>query len=244
MKDEIIIALIGAAFGAIITFITSLIIELYKQKRSEKIVKQKEQKEVFINRPEMALIDYKNYISRSGYGIKQTCDIDLFVAHIEGITTTGNEKNDVVYAHYRDEDFNSKDWCCVIYTLKNAGKTDISTLNVICNFKKDTCIFESENAQNWATNNILNYWYCHDKKIRVGETITIKFCYHKEHVIASQISAIMSIIMEYDNGRYWRQPLFAPEDKLYDSYQISYKSYRTDISVAEAEKCFKNPYLW
>lgn len=224
--------------------IFDLFFKLFKEKRKNKDSIRKENNDIFQNRPEMQIIDFKNYLSRTGYGVKKVCNIDIFVAHIDKATATGNEKNDVVYAHYLKEDFESKDWCCVIYTLQNAGKTDISSLNVICNYKKDTCIFESENAVKWAQDNLLNYWYCYDKKIRVGETVTIKFCYHKEHIITGMISSIMSIVMEDDNGRYWRQPLFAPEDKLYDSYQISYKSYRTDISVAEAEKCFKNPYLW
>lgn len=244
MGNEILIAVIGAAIGSFITFIFSFLLDKRKEKREDRLEARKERIAIFQNRPEMAVVDYKDYISRTGYGIKQTCDIDLFVAHIDNVTTTGNKKNDVVYAHYRDEDFESKDWCCVIYTLKNAGKTDISSLDIICNFKRDTCIFESENAKKWAADNLLNYWYCYDKKVRVGETVTIKFCYHKDHVITGPISAIMSIVMQDDNGRYWTQPLFAPLEKLYDSRQISYKEYRDDISTEIAEECFKRPYLW
>ena len=244
MKNEIIIALISAGISSIITYLTSLILEKRKEKREDRLEARKERIAIFQNRPEMAVVDYKDYISRTSYGIKQTCDIDLFVAHIDKVTATGNKKNDKVYAHYCEEDFESKDWCCAIYTLKNAGKTDISTLDIICNFKKDTCIFEIENAKKWASDNLLNYWHCYDKKIRVGETLTVKFCYHKDHIITGPISAIMSIVMHDDNGRHWTQPLFAPLDKLYDSRQISYKEYRDDIGTEIAEECFKRPYLW
>ena len=63
---------------------------------------------------------YEDYISRTGYGIKQKCDIELFVARIETVTISSDMKNGTVYAHYREQDFNKKDWCCVIYTLKNS----------------------------------------------------------------------------------------------------------------------------
>lgn len=117
-------------------------------------------------------------------------------------------------------------------------------MDIICNFKKDTCIFDCENAKKFASNHLLNYWYCHDKKIRVAETVTVKLCYHKERVLTGPISAIMSISMQDDNGRYWTQPLFAPLDKLYDSRQFSYKEYREEIRTDIAEECFKKPWLW
>lgn len=244
MKNEIIIAITSAFVGALITFLFTLLLDKHKERRDNELEARKERIDIFQNRPEMVIVDYKDYISRTGYGIKQKSDIELIVAHIEKITVTGNKKNDVVYAHYREDDFDSKDWCCVIYTFKNVGKTDISTLDIICNFKRDTCIFNSENAKKWASDNMLNYWYCYDKKIRVGETITVKFCYHNDRVIAGPVSAIMSIAMQDDNGRYWLQPLFAPLDKLYDSRQISYKEYCDNISSEIVEECFKKPWMW
>ena len=117
MDKEIIIAVVSAVIGSFITFIFSFLLDKRKEKREDRLEARKERIAIFQNRPEMAVVDYKDYISRTGYGIKQTCEIDLFVAHIDKVTATGNKKNDVVYAHYRDEDFESKDWCCVIYTL-------------------------------------------------------------------------------------------------------------------------------
>lgn len=244
MTNEIILAIVSAVLGGAITLVTSLILDWRKEKREEQIEARRERKEIIQKRPEMSIIEYKDYLAREGYGIKQKCDIELFVAKIEKVTTTGKRKRDLVYAHYRAEDFNPKEWCCVIYTFKNAGKTDISLLNIICNYKRDTCIFAVDSAKNFAMANVLNYNYCYDKKIRVGETITVKFCYHKDCVITGIISAIMSIGMEDDNCRYWTQPLFAPMDKVYDSRQISYKEYREEIRIDTAEECFKKPWLW
>lgn len=224
--------------------LTELIIEQCKEKRENRIEARKEQKEIFRTRPEMSIIDYKNYIARVGYGIKRKCDIELFVARIENITITGQMKQDVVYAHYRKEDFNLDEWCCVVYTFKNVGKTAASSLDIICNYQKYICIFPCDRAQYWVADNALNYWYCYDKKIRVGETITVKFCYHKDRIITGMISPIISVCMEDDNGRYWTQPLFAPTDKVYDSRLISYKEYREKINTHKAEECFKKPWLW
>ena len=78
----------------------------------------------------------------------------------------------------------------------------------------------------------------------IGDTVKVKFCYNKECVIGGMFSAIMSIIMEDDNGRYWSQPLFAPENKIYDSRLISYQEYRNQINTDIAEECFKKPWLW
>jgi len=244
MENEIIIALVGAIFGGVVTYITTLLLDKRKEKREDRIEARKERKLIFENRPEMEVVDYKDYIKRTGYGIKQKCDVEVFVAKIEKISITGKKKRDTVFAHYRDNIFNPADWCCVIYEFKNAGKTDVSTFNIVCNYQKDTCIFESDSAEHWAKDNLLNYWSCFDKKIRVGDTITVKFCYHKDCVIGSMISAIMSIIMEDDNGRYWTQPLFAPENKIYDSQLISYQEYRNQINTDIAEECFKKPWLW
>ena len=85
---------------------------------------------------------------------------------------------------------------------------------------------------------------CFDKKIRVGETITVKFCYHKERIINGTLSAIMSIGLEDCNGRHWMQPLFAPTEKIYDSRMVSYKDYISEVRVDAAIECFKNPMLW
>lgn len=244
MTNEIIIAIVSAVTGGIISLGTSLILEWRKEKREDQIESRKERKEIIQNRPEMSVVDYKDYVARVGYGIKQKCNIELLVVGIEKVTATGKKKKDVVYAHYREEDFNPEEWCCVIYTFKNAGKTDISSFDIICNYKKDVCIFPTNGAQHYEQANLLNYRYCYDKKIRIGETISVKFCYHKDRVITGNISAVMSIGMEDDNGRHWMQPLFTPIDKVYDSRQISYKEYRDEIQIATAEECFKKPWLW
>lgn len=131
MTNEIIIAIVSAVVGGIVTLLTTLILDRRKERREDRLEAKKIQREAFQNRPEMQIADFKDYIVRTGYGVKQKCDIELFVAHIDHVTVEDRKKKSVVYAHYNDEHLNANEWCCVIYVLKNAGKTDISTLHMI-----------------------------------------------------------------------------------------------------------------
>lgn len=139
---------------------------------------------------------------------------------------------------------NTDEWCCVIYSFKNVGKTNISVLDIICNYKRDTCIFPCAEAMKYAERNLLNYSYCYDRKIRIGDTTTVKICYHKDAIITGIFSAILSVGMRDDNGKYWTQPLFAPQNKVYDSRPISPKDYTEELRYDIAEECFRKPWLW
>lgn len=244
MTNEIIIAIISAVAGGIVTLLTTLVLDKRKEKREDRLEAKKLQREAFQNRPEMQIVDFKDYIVRTGYGVKQKCDIELFVAHIETVTVEGKKKRAIVHAHYKEEHLNPDEWCCVMYALKNSGKTDISTTDIIWHFQQSSCIFPASEARQWAEGNLLNYSYCYDKKIRVGESISLRICYHKDSVISGMFSAPVSFGMIDDNGRYWTQPLFAPQNKVYDSRAISPKEYIEQTRTILAEECFKKPWLW
>ena len=128
--------------------------------------------------------------------------------------------------------------------IKTGQLTDINSLEIVCTFMKDTCVFPAAKAKWYAENHLLNYSECYDRKIRVGSSITLKFCYHKDAIIAGPISAIIHIGIVDDNGRHWVQPLFAPENKIYESRSISAEEYAAEMDVRIAEKCFANPALW
>ena len=244
MTNEVIIAILSAVAGGIVTLLTTLVLDRRKEKRADRLEAKKLQREAFQTRPEMQIVEFKDYISRTGYGVKQKCDIELLVVRIDNVTVDGKRKNAVVNAHYKEEHLNPDEWCCVIYTLKNAGKTDISTMDIIWHFQQSSSIFPADAARRWAKGNLLNYSYCYDKKIRVGESVSLKICYHEDVIMPGMVSAPMSIGMIDDNGRYWTQPLFAPQDKVYDSRSISVKEYREQLRTDTAEECFKKPWLW
>ncbi len=244
MTNEIILAVISAVIGAIITLCTTLILERRKEKREDALQAKKLQSEAFQNRPEMQVIDFKDYISRTGYGVKQKADIELLVLPIQNVTIEGEKKRAVVNAHYDETLLNADEWCCVIYTLRNTGKTDISNVDIVWNHQRSACLFPIHSARQYTEGQLLNYSYCYDKKTRVNESITLKVCYHKESIVGGTFSAAMSIGMIDDNGLHWTQPLFAPENKVYDSRLILPKEYMDRIRTDLAEKCFKDPLLW
>ena len=231
--------MVEAILGAVVGSLTTGLINLVFEKRKDKKECEKTRKDIFEKRPELAIVEFKDYISRPGYGIKKKCDIDLFVAHIAGIDLEG-----AVSAIYHKEDCNQDEWSCVIYTLKNVGKTDISVLNVISKYKKDTCIFPSMYMEEFVTNGCINYSDCYDRKVRVGETVTLKLCYHQARILAPFLSADMVLGFQDSNGHYWQQPLFAPLDKLYDSYSVEPEEYARELRNDEAIECFQKPYLW
>lgn len=195
---------------------------------------------MFEKRPELKIIDYQNYLDYIGLGIDQKTDADVFVAKLENVEVF----DDYVDAIYNLEHFDRKKWCCVIYTFVNAGKTDISSLDIIVNFKQTSCLFNIENAKEFAKEKLLHYSCCIDKKVRVGESFSLKVCYYHNLIANSMFSASMSIGMVDSNDHFWEQPLFAPDEKIYDSYPIDRKKYSADIKSDVAEECFRKPYLW
>ena len=227
-----------------ITSIVSSLHDFRKDRKESSESKQNKREEVHHYRPEFDIVEYKDYLARPRYGTKKPCDIELFVASIQSVSVRGEKKAPVVDAYFKNEHLNPDEWCCVIYTLKNMGKTNINSLDIICNFMKDTCIFPAAKANWYAENHLLNYSECYDRKIRVGSSITLKFCYHKDAIIAGPYSAIIHIGIVDDNGRYWVQPLFAPENKIYESRAISAEEYAAEKDVCIAEWCFANPALW
>jgi len=125
------------------------------------------------------------------------------------------------------------------------GKTVVYGVDIISNYKKDTCIFNVKTVEERVIKSgILNYSELLDKRIAPNESFTLKLCYNKDKIITGFISAIFEIGMRDDNDTYWVQPFFAPEDKLYESRKISYQEYRDSILPDKAMECFQNPYLW
>ena len=244
MKEEIIIAAVSALIGGLVTYLFTILSDKRKEKREDRLEEKKQNREAFQNRPEMTIVEYKDYISRVGYGVKQPANIDVFVAHISKTSIVGDKRHSSVLTFYEDKSLNIDEWCCVLYTLKNTGKTDISTFYLFSNFQQTTCIFPSSEARQYADANMLNYSYCYDKKIHAGETVSVKICYHKECIVPGLFSAPMSIGMVDDNGKYWTQPLFSPQDRIYDSRRSSLAEFNEMIRTTTAEECFKKPWLW
>ena len=240
MTNELINAIISAITGAIAGGIITLFLEKRKERREEKKEKQNERKKIYEERPELQIIEYKEYLSRPGHKLKKECDINVFMTKIEKVSV----EDDIVTAHYNKEFFNEEEWCCVIYDFKNMGKTDIRCVSPICTYKKDTMLCSVNDAQMIFEHGLLNYSTLYDRKIRAGESFTMRVCYHKECIVAGMISSIMVMGIEDCNNRFWEQPLFAPNNKIYETCRIAYKEYKDDFFPDTAIECFKKPWLW
>lgn len=172
--------------------------------------------------------------------MKKECDINVFITRIENVSVEDRG----VIAHYNKEFFNKEEWCCVIYKFQNVGKTDISCISPICTYQKDTMLCDADNAQMILEKGFLDYSTMYDKKIRVGESFTMRICYHKDCIITGLFSSIMVMDIEDTNHRFWEQSLFAPENKIYDTYRITYKDYKDKCLADKAIECFKKQWLW
>lgn len=240
MPNEIIMIIISAVISAITSGFVTCLLDKRKERREDKIEQKKENQKIYEERPELQIIEYSEYIDCPGEELEKECDINVFMTRIEEVSV---EDGDVT-AHYNNKFFNEEEWCCVIYTFKNVGKTDVRGVSPICTYKKDTMLCDVASAKMILEHGTLNYSTMCDKKIRVGESFTMRICYHKDCIVRGMFSSILVMGIEDCNNRFWEQPLFAPYNKMYETYPTSYKRYRDDLLPDIAVECFKEPELW
>lgn len=233
------------AISGVSAFITIFIKNIFDRKKELQVEKKDilaKLEEERRNRPEFLITNMKDSFNRPGTCIDtHPCDLEIFVANIKKV----NVVEDMVFAEYDDSILDKKSWVCREYTLKNVGKTVIYESAVISNNKRSTCIFEDKYINERVVNTgILNYYALLDRRIAPGETFTLKLCYQKKEIIGGPFCAAFEVGMRDDNGTYWVQPFFAPEDKIYESTKIPYQEYREAIMPDQAIECFKKPYLW
>lgn len=227
MIEEIIIAIVSAAVGALISgFFT---VSIYKKKiiREDKENKKLEYKKMMENKPEFKITIFKNYIKMVGFGKNIKTDMEVFISQIIDIKTSYG----MVYFEYDKSDLDEKNWCYILYEFQNIGKTDVSYVDIISNYKRDVSVFDRKNIKFYINNNLANYWVNYDYKIRVGEKFTLKVCFHKDRIIFPNITSLVCIGFKDSNGNYWRQPFFIPYDKLYESYNLDSRKYIEECSV-------------
>lgn len=240
MQNELVNTLISAIAGAIAGGIVTLFLDMRKERREAKKEKQNKRKKIYEDRPELQITEYKEYLSHSGHKLKKECDINVFMTKMEKVTV----EDGIVTASYNKDFFDEEEWCCVIYDFKNVGKTDIRCISPICTYKKDTMLCNVANAHMILEHGLLSYSTMYDRKIRIGESFTMKVCYHKECIVSGMISSIMVIAIEDCNNRFWEQPLFAPTNKIYETHRISYEEFKKDFLPDAAIECFNKPWLW
>ena len=240
--EAIIASVLGGLVGGLFTFlgVWMTIHHENKKTRQEELKRQKEKEEqLFENRPRLEIMGYKKL---SKYSAAKKADISLLLCSIKDYK---NESRAMFY--YDPEVVEPEKWVSVEYALKNIGNTEISHMYFSTNLPKNTSLFGIDNEENEMCyeNNLLNYSVILDKSVKPKESIKLRVCYIDEEIILSNIgSAPITIWLIDEKNNWWSQPLFAPDNKIYNSSRSSHKEWKDYTDEAKAIECFENPMLW
>ena len=140
-----------------------------------------------------------------------------------------------------------ENWDCVEYTLRNTGHTEIDHIYFSTNLPENTSLFNVLNDENVMCydNHLINYSVILDKTIKPQQTFSVRVCYINDKIIVSNIgNASITIWMIDERENWWCQPLFTPENKIYNSTKTSHKEWKAYTDESKAIECFENPTLW
>ena len=240
--EAIIASVLGGLVSGLFTFLGVWLTIRHENKKvlQEELKRQKEKEEqLFENRPRLEIMGYKKLTK---YSPQKKTDASILLCSIK------EYKNEGRAMFYYDESIvNPENWVCVEYTLRNTGHTEIDHIYFSTNLPKNTALFDVLNEENVMCyeNNLLNYSVILEKTIKPQQIIKVKVCYSREDmVISSPISAPIAIWMVDEKKNWWSQPLFAPDNKIYNSTKASLQELKSDTSIETAIRCFDNPMLW
>ena len=240
--EAIIASVLGGLVGGLFTFlgVWMTIHHENKKTRQEELKRQKEKEEqLFENRPRLEIMGYKKL---SKYSAAKKADISLLLCSIKEYKNEGR-----AMFFYDESVITPENWVCVEYTLRNTGHTEIDHIYFSTNLPQNTALFNVLNKENVMCydNHFLNYSVIFEKTIKPQQTVSIKVCYISDKTVVSTIgSAPITIWMIDENKNWWSQPLFAPDNKIYNSSRSSHKEWKDYTDEAKAIECFENPMLW
>lgn len=239
--EAIITSVLGGLVSGLFTFLGVLLTIRHENKkaRQEELKRQKEkEEELFESRPRFEIIEYKEI---SKYSVSEDVDISVLLCDIKDYKIEGR-----AFFYYDPDVIETEKWVSAEYTLKNIGHTEISHMFFSTNLTRNTSLFGVENGDNEECykNNLLNYSVILDKAVKPKESIKLQVCYINEGVIASNVSATITIWMVDEKNNWWAQPLFAPYEEIYNSRKSSYKEWKDSTDESKAIKCFEDPRLW
>ncbi len=231
---EVVSAISGAIAGGIVSCVFSYFNDRRKERRADEKDAEKERQRRFENRPEFKIIKFQT-------GSKYT-EEDSREQRLQAVTAEFNPsiEEGLVYANFSAEELDKSEWVSVRYVLENVGKTDVSSISLICQDKRHFWLCDKYLADDLIKSRVLHYVAYFDNKVRVGETFEIEVFYNKNH----SYLPMLDIGMETPDVHFWKQPLFLAHNKVGDSGEIDYRDYLDAIKTEVAEECFKNPWLW
>lgn len=227
-------SIIGGLISGLFTFIgVKLTIGYDNKKKSEE-----ELRKAIEDRPRLELVSFKDIND-----LKEDKKIDLCALHIVIKKINTNEFGTRFFYDKSSTNFNNL--VSIEYTFRNVGKTEIDLVTLCTNFTKSTSLFDLERSNSYIAENMLNYKVDSSKRfIKSNDTITIRIFYNKNEVISGTLSAPISIYMLDIYGKYWEQPLFAPDKETDNSRLVSSREFRDNYDINTAEKCFRGELYW
>ena len=238
---EILASVLGGLVGGLFTFLGVLItifFERKKMKKEEERLQKEKEEEREKNRPRFEIIEHKEIQKYK----REDEDVCVLLCSIRNFENLGRPS-----FIYDEEIANEDKLVCAEYLLKNIGNTEIDHLFVSTNLPKDTSLFNVLNGENKLCykHKVLNYSVILDKSIKPQETIKVKICYVDNKIVESNMgNPTISFWMIDTDNCWWEQPLFSPDNKLYNSKKTSIKEWRSYTDVDVAIKCFIDPMLW
>lgn len=240
--EAIIASILGGLVGGLFTFlgVWMTIQHENKKTRQEDLKRQKEKEELlFENRPRLEIINYKKF---NKYSAQRKTDACVLLCSIKEYKNEGR-----AMFYYDESIIKPENWVCVEYILRNTGHTEIDHIYFSTNLPKNTALFNVLNEENIMCyeSRFLNYSVICEKTIKPQQTISVKVCYISDKIVISNMgSAPITIWMIDENRNWWLQPLFAPDNKTYNSTRTSHKEWKEYTSEEAAIECFENPMLW
>lgn len=230
-SNSFLATMIGIIVGWILNFISTMYFHRREEKLKNKEKIRLEREEQFENKPELYICKETN---------QQNLDIEIFLAPFQ---TKYDENNnyEIVYSKNLK---NKKNHEYKDVIVKNIGKSEIISLDIISTNKRVLSLINYDDLDNLLDNKYIWYDYCFDRKIRVGDQIRIRIYFEKGKYPYMLFSSTLAFLFEDSNHNYWEQQFFYEQEKVYSPYSISYKEYRQRITVDDAYNYFEKPWLW
>lgn len=220
--ENIWVAILGV-LGSVITLVGTLFTIRHENKKAKKEEdrRQEEKKEqIRANRPRLDIVGYKEL---SKYYEDEEIDLSILLCDIKGCKSSGQ-----VMIYYDPKVIEPDNWISVEYTLKNIGCTEIQHVYFSTNSPQSTSIFDVGKRLNEKCyeSYFLNSSIILDKTVKPNESIKIKVCYISELDIVLRAGATITVWLVDEKKRWWLQPLFAPDKKIYDSIETTHRYWK------------------
>lgn len=129
------------------------------------------------------------------------------------------------------------------YTFENIGKSEITCVHFIMNYKNWGSITEidSDYFPVFIKEGFINYYVVLDKRISFGGKFKVRIYHKKKKIMGGVFSSLLTISLHDDNDRIWAQPFFYPESKIYSSFKYNKMgSFYEDIKPKNLVDYFRN----